>query len=99
MLPAYPQGQPQVTILRITIPAGARLPLHRHPVINAGVLTRGQLVVVTEDGRELRLAAGDPIVEVVDTPHQGFNPGSEPAEIIVFYAGQAGTPLAVRQEP
>ncbi|MEG6506077.1 cupin domain-containing protein [Nitratidesulfovibrio sp. 1201_IL3209] len=99
MLPAYPQGQPQVTILRITIPAGARLPLHRHPVINAGVLVRGQLVVVTEDGGELRLAAGDPIVEVVDTPHQGFNPGSEPAEIIVFYAGQAGAPLAVKQEP
>ncbi|WP_353115527.1 cupin domain-containing protein [Nitratidesulfovibrio sp.] len=97
MLPAYPQGQPQVTILRITIPAGARLPLHHHPVINAGVLTRGQLVVVTEDGKELRLAAGDPIVEVVNTPHLGFNPGSEPAEIIVFYAGQAGTPLAVKQ--
>lgn len=96
MLPAYPQGQPQVTILRITIPAGARLPLHHHPVINAGVLTRGQLVVTTEDGKELRLAAGDPIVEVVNTPHMGFNPGSEPAEIIVFYAGQAGTPLAVK---
>uniref|UniRef100_B8DLD8 Cupin 2 conserved barrel domain protein n=1 Tax=Nitratidesulfovibrio vulgaris (strain DSM 19637 / Miyazaki F) TaxID=883 RepID=B8DLD8_NITV9 len=96
-LPAYPQGQPQVTILRITIPAGARLPLHHHPVINAGVLTRGQLLVTTEDGKELRLAAGDPIVEVVNNPHQGFNPGSEPAEIIVFYAGQAGTPLAVKQ--
>ncbi|MBZ2172553.1 cupin domain-containing protein [Nitratidesulfovibrio sp. SRB-5] len=96
-LPAYPQGQPQVTILRITIPAGARLPLHHHPVINAGVLTRGQLLVTTSDGKELRLAAGDPIVEVVNNPHQGFNPGSEPAEIIVFYAGQAGTPLAVKQ--
>lgn len=97
LLPAYPQGQPQVTILRITIPAGARLPMHHHPVINAGVLTRGQLVVTTADGKELRLAAGDPIVEVVNTPHQGFNPGSEPAEIIVFYAGQDGAPLAVKQ--
>lgn len=97
LLPAYPQGQPQVTILRITIPAGARLPLHHHPVINAGVLTRGQLIVTTADGKELRLVAGDPIVEVVNTPHLGFNPGNEPAEIIVFYAGQAGTPLAVKQ--
>lgn len=97
LLPAYPQGQPQVTILRITIPAGARLPMHHHPVINAGVLTRGQLVVTTADGKELRLTAGDPIVEVVNTPHQGFNPGSEPAEIIVFYAGQDGAPLAVKQ--
>src|SRR6267378_3208694 len=34
----YPQGQPEITILRISIPAGARLETHSHPVINAGVL-------------------------------------------------------------
>ena len=37
-LPGYPQGQPQVTILKIIIPPGFELPLHQHPVINAGVL-------------------------------------------------------------
>lgn len=95
-LPAYPQGRPEVTILRIGIPAGARLPMHHHPVINAGILTRGQLNVVTEEGRELHLEAGDPIVEVVGTLHYGYNPTSEPAEIVVFYAGQEGTPLAVK---
>lgn len=48
------------------------------------MLTRGQLVVVTEDGRELRLAAGDPIVEVVNTPHQGFNPAGS-SKFLLFY--------------
>ena len=41
-LPAYPAGQPKVSILRIAIPAGAELDMHKHPVINAGVLISGQ---------------------------------------------------------
>jgi quercetin dioxygenase-like cupin family protein len=94
-LPAYPQGQPEVTILRITIPPDSRLDTHRHPVINAGVLMSGQLTVVTTDGNTLHLKAGDPIVEVVDTWHYGMNQGKVPAEIVVFYAGIAGRPITI----
>jgi quercetin dioxygenase-like cupin family protein len=94
-LPAYPQGQPQITILRITIPAGARLDIHSHPVINAGVLISGELTVLTKDGKRLNLKAGDPIVEVVNTLHYGINQGRVPAEIIVFYAGTVDTPITV----
>ena len=94
-LPSYPQGQPEVTILRITIPPGTRLDTHRHPVINAGVLVSGQLTVVTTDGKSLYLKAGDPIVEVVNTLHYGINQGDVPAEIIVFYAGTLGVPITV----
>ena len=36
-LPEYSKGTPEITILRIKIPPGVRLPLHKHPVINAGV--------------------------------------------------------------
>jgi hypothetical protein len=43
LLLAYPQGQPEITIRRISIPAGARLHIHSHSVINAGVLITGQL--------------------------------------------------------
>jgi len=97
-LPAYPAGQPEVTILRITVPPGVRLPLHEHPVINAGVLLRGELTVVTEQGEALHLKAGEPIVEVVDKWHYGTNEGSEPAEIIVFYAGVQGESITVKQD-
>jgi quercetin dioxygenase-like cupin family protein len=96
-LPAYMNGQPEITILRITIPPGARLPTHDHPVINAGVLLRGKLTVVTETGKTLHLEAGDPIVEVVGTWHYGMNEGETPAEIIVFYAGVEGTPITVKK--
>lgn len=89
----YPQGQPEITIRRITIPAGARLETHSHAVINAGVLISGELTVVTADGKTLHLRAGDPIVEVVNTPHYGINEGKIPAEIVVFYAGAVDTPI------
>ena len=94
-LPAYPAGQPQVTILRITIPPKTKLPIHKHPVINAGVLLKGELTVRTESGKTLHLKAGDPIIEVVNTWHYGFNPGNVPAEILVFYAGVKGKPLTI----
>lgn len=95
-LPAYPAGTPEVTILKISIPPGMELPLHEHPVINAGVLLTGELTVVTKDKKTLHLKAGDPIVEVVDTWHYGRNDGDTPAEIIVFYAGVKGTPITVK---
>ena len=50
-LPNYSEGRPEVTILRITIPPGVELPLHHHPVINAGVLLKGELTVITKDNK------------------------------------------------
>jgi quercetin dioxygenase-like cupin family protein len=94
-LPAYPQGQPEVSVLRIRIPPGTRLDTHSHPVINAGVLIGGQLTVVTTEGKTLHLKAGDALVEVVNTLHYGISEGDAPAEIVVFYAGAVGTPIAV----
>jgi len=94
-LPTYPPGQPMVTILRISIPAGSQLDVHSHPVINAGVLISGQLTVITKDGKTLHLKSGDPIVEVVNTSHYGINEGNVPAEIIVFYAGVVDTPITI----
>lgn len=97
-LPVYPEGEPQITILRIKIPAGAKLPMHKHPVINAGVLIKGNLTVTTEGGKVLELKAGDPIIEVVKTWHFGQNKGDEPAEIIVFYAGVKEEPITIIKE-
>ncbi len=92
-LPDYTSGRPEVTILRIKIPPGAKLPVHRHPVINAGVLLQGELTVRTQENKVLHLRAGQSLVEVVNTWHYGENEGTTPAEIIVFYAGVAGMPI------
>lgn len=94
-LPAYPQGQAEITILRISIPPKAKLVTHKHTVINAGVLISGELIVNTIEGKTLYLKAGDPIIEVVNTLHHGINPGDTPADIIVFYAGSEGMQVTV----
>lgn len=97
-LPAYPKGQPEVTILRIKIPAGAELEIHNHPVINAGVLVAGELTVITENNKKLHLRAGDSIVELVNKKHYGKNEGMETAEIIVFYAGEVNKQITVKSK-
>ncbi len=66
-------------------------------MINAGVLLRGQLTVVTETGETLHLKVGDPIVELVDKWHYGSNDGENPTEIIVFYAGVRDMPSTVKK--
>ena len=86
-LPSYSTGVPEITILRITIPPDTQLPLHKHSHINAGVLLKGKLTVTTENGYTFYLKSGDSIVETVNKWHYGKNENSEPAEMIVFYAG------------
>ncbi len=96
-LPDCPGGTPEITILRIKIPPGAQLPLHKHPVINAGVLLSGELTVITEDNRALHLKAGESIVEVVNKWHYGRNDGNETAELVVFYAGTPDKPITIKK--
>lgn len=96
-LTSYAKGKPEITILRIFIPPKSQLPLHQHPVINAGVLLEGELTVVTQDLKKLYLKAGDSIVEVVDKWHYGINESNETAEIIVFYAGVQDTPITIKK--
>jgi quercetin dioxygenase-like cupin family protein len=95
-LPEYPEGQPEITLLRITIPPHAKLPLHYHPVINAGILLEGELTVNVSDGSEKHLKAGDTLVELVNINHFGENTGDVPAVILVFYAGIEGSPITVK---
>ena len=95
-LPDYPKGKPEITILRIKIPAGAKLEMHKHPVINAGIMLAGELTVITEKNETLHLKAGDSIIEVVDKWHFGKNEGSKTAEIIVFYAGTVNQPITIK---
>jgi quercetin dioxygenase-like cupin family protein len=97
-LPKYPDGKPKITVLKITIPPHAKLSVHKHLVINAGVLIKGELTVVDDQNNTLQLKAGDALVELVNTYHYGENRGDKPAEIIVFYAGAEGVPITVLKE-
>lgn len=89
---------PQITVLRITIPAGEKLAMHKHPVLNIGYLTKGELTVHSENGDVLVLKPGDPIVELVDIWHYGESTGAEDAEIVVTYVGDKKDNLSVIKE-
>lgn len=98
-LPSYPEGKPKISIVKVTIPPHSELPKHYHPVINAGILLKGELTVIDEKGNTLHMKAGDPIIEVVDLIHYGKNEGDIPAEIVVFYAGTDGKEIVVKAKP
>lgn len=97
-LPAYGDGQPEISIVRYRFEPGAAIPMHMHPVINAGVLLKGELEVITKSGEKLTVKAGEPLVELFKEWHYGSNPGKEPVDLIVVYAGTVGTPLVVREQ-
>jgi quercetin dioxygenase-like cupin family protein len=91
---SYPAGQPQLTVLKITIPAHSVLDWHHHPMPNAAYVMSGTLTVESKDGTKKTFQTGQALAETVDEVHRGAA-GDEPVVLIVFYAGHAGTPLSV----
>lgn len=89
----YPSGQPELTILKITLPPHSELEWHCHPVPNAAYILSGELTLERkEDGKKQHFVAGQAVSETVDTLHRGLT-GREAVELIVFYAGSPGVPL------
>ncbi|MEM1112184.1 MAG: cupin domain-containing protein [Pseudomonadota bacterium] len=91
---AYPEGDVEITAVRLTLSDGEWLPFHCHPVPTLGYILSGSVRVQTRSGQEAVFSAGDSVVEVMRTIHrgQGFGGG---AEIVVFYAGARGLPVTI----
>jgi quercetin dioxygenase-like cupin family protein len=91
---AYPTGLPQLTILRIVIPAHSAMPWHTHAIPNAAYVLSGALTV--EDratGAKATYRAGEALAECVGVVHRGVT-GDEPAVLIVTYSGTPGQALS-----
>src|SRR5215475_16037355 len=52
---SYPTGQPQVTVLKITIPPNTALHWHRHPVISVAYVLSGHLTIEKRDTGERKI--------------------------------------------
>ena len=90
---SYTSGQPELSILRITLAPHTRLEWHCHPMPSAAYIVAGELTLERRrDGKKQRFTAGQAVSETVDTFHRGVT-GSEPVVLIVFYAGSAGMHL------
>ena len=95
LLPNYPEGQPEIKVLRIKIPAGVTLPWHYHPVINAAVVLEGSLKLYLKNGTTKTYGSGEALIEVVGTVHAGQAIGSDDVDVLVVYAGAKGMPTTV----
>lgn len=95
---SYPAGQPQLTILEITIPPHTALPWHQHPVPNAAYVVSGDLTIEDRtSGKSHQVTAGQGFAESVNSSHRGVT-GDRQAVVIVTYSGVEGTPLSIPDE-
>ena len=95
-LPDYLVGKPEIVGIKYEIPAGEKLGWHDHPVMNFGIMVEGELTIVSIDGKEKTVYAGEAVVEMVGTIHQGENRGTKPVVLYMFYLSQEGLPLSVQ---
>lgn len=86
----YPQGQAEITGVRIEIAPGGETGWHLHGVPSFGVVLQGQLEIKLKNGKKNVVKAGDALAEVVNTAHSGRNIGTEPVQLLIFYAGAVG---------
>jgi len=92
---AYPKGRPELTVLRIVIPAHSALPWHTHVVPNAAYVISGHLTVEEKaTGRKKVIRAGEALPESVGVVHRGVTDDEE-VVLVVMYAGTKDTPLSV----
>lgn len=90
----YPEGVPQLTVMRFSVPPHSSLPWHTHPIPNAAYVIEGEFTLEERDsGRTLRVRGGEAFGEPVGTVHRGYT-GDLPAEIVVTYSGRDGIPLS-----
>jgi quercetin dioxygenase-like cupin family protein len=90
---SYAPGQPELSVLKITLQPHTKLEWHSHPIPSAAYIVAGELTVERKrDGKKQHFVAGQAVSETVDTFHRGVA-GNEPVVLIVFYAGTPGVPL------
>ena len=96
MLPDFPQGQPELRVLRLDFPLGAKTGWHHHTVVNYGIVQQGDLTIVCQDGSEKTFHEGEALVEVIGTIHRGENRGDKPVILNMFYFSAPGAEITIQ---
>jgi len=80
-----PQKNAEVLVSSYEIPAGATLPVHRHPFPRYAYVLGGTLEVThVESGKSNIYKAGDFVIEMIGQWHQATNRGAEPVRLLVI---------------
>ena len=95
-LPDFPQGQPELRVIRLYFPIGAKTNWHHHTVVNYGIVQQGDLTIVCKDGSERTFHEGEALVEVIGTIHRGENRGKKPVILNMFYFSLPGAEITIQ---
>lgn len=95
-LPDFPQGKPELRVIRLDFPIGAKTGWHHHTVVNYGIVQQGELTIVCQDGSEKTFHEGEPLVEVIETIHRGENRGRKPVILNMFYYSSPGQEITIQ---
>lgn len=91
----YPAGQPELTMIKITLAPNTVLPWHTHPVPNAGYVLAGTLTIHDRaSGKTHTFHQGEAFAESVDDEHRGES-GDVPTVLLITYAGTPGVPTSI----
>lgn len=91
---SYPSGQPEISVLKISVPPNKALDWHKHSVINAAYVEKGEIQIERkEDGKTQWVKQGQVLPEMVNITHRGKT-GDKGATLIVFYSGSPDLPLS-----
>ena len=94
----YPStDRAEVTAMTVEVAPGAETGWHKHKVPVYAYMLSGELEVAIEPDKIITYREGDPIIEVVNSFHNGRNKGTKPARLVVFYLGIQGEPLVFRK--
>lgn len=94
LYPAYPSEQPEISVLKISVPPNKALDWHKHPVINAAYIEKGEIQIERKDnGKTQWIKKGQVLPEMVNIAHRGKT-GDKGATLIVFYSGATGIPIS-----
>jgi quercetin dioxygenase-like cupin family protein len=89
---------PEVTILKITVPPGKETGWHKHEFPVFAYVVSGTLSVDLEDGKRVEFAKGSSFAEVINTLHDGKNEGKEDLVLIAIYLGEKDKPLSIKEQ-
>lgn len=97
---ALPQGPVQVSVSRVVIPAGSKLPVHKHPYPRYAYVEAGRIRVTNVDtGGEIEFAPGGFIVEAIGQWHTGLALGPEDVRLLVIDQHPPGEATTIRRDP
>lgn len=95
----YPDfADPEVTMLKITIPPGKSTGWHKHNIPVFAYVVKGTLTVELEDHQVKKFKEESTFAEVRNTYHNGSNMEDTDLVLIAIYVGGKGQKLSIPKE-